>query len=413
MVQEREINITKSEYRTFTTFKFYSRFLPELRNFYVNNPKSEPPAFSLLESCYIDSSCLPLIISLGNTLKQFHHKPIPLLINNIPGTLSNKVLNYLDKSDFFYLVGENSNPSFPIGRKIFDFENRMLGWNTSNLTVRNEHKVKGYSLNDIKIDRFKNLPEDYQRDKLIEHYSFEVDSDFNEIFEDNEITSSNRYFFIDILSELITNSLIHSDSDCFLSFHTTKFKTAISISDTGIGFYDSLHRKKTQQEFYQFSELTNAIINLSSLKLEERVKNNFFSIFEALYYSCLKDRRGLFDLMCSIVLNGHGIFRIHNYSVQLIVSSKLDNELKQLFELREKIFKNLINLKANEINKQTNQSEIKRLSDSAKQIFLNLFLKVINNYSKDIQYSSVRFFNVEFKGVHIEAEIPRTYTNEI
>ena len=117
--------------------------------------------------------------------------------------------------------------------------------------------------------------------------------------------------------------------------------------------------------------------------------------------------------MCSIVLNGHGIFRIHNYSVQLIVSSKLDNELKQLFELREKIFRNLINLKANENNKQETQTEIKSLSDGAKQIFLNLFSKVINNYSKDIQYSSVRFFNVEFKGVHIEAEIPRTYTNEI
>jgi len=206
--------------------------------------------------------------------------------------------------------------------------------------------------------------------------------------------------------------LIHSDSDCFLSFHTNKFKTAISISDTGIGFYDSLERKKIQQGFYQFSELTNAIKKRSSLKLEERVKNNFFSIFEALYYSCLKDRRGLFDLMCSIVLKGHGIFRIHNYSVQLIISSKLDNELKQLFELREKIFKNLISLKTNETNKQKTQSEIISLSDNAKQIFLSLFSKVINNYSKDIQYSSVRFFNVEFKGVHIEAEIPRTYPTE-
>jgi len=196
MVQEKEINITKTEYRTFTTFKFYSKFLPELRNFYAHNLVNEPPAFSFLESCYIDSSCLPLIISLGNSLKQFHHRSIQLLINNIPGTLSNKVLNYLDKSDFFYLVGDNSNPSFPIGRKIFDFDNRMLGWNTSNVTVRKEHKVKGYSLNDIKIAQFKNLPEDYQRDKLIEHFSFVVDSDFDDIFLDNEITTENRYQFM-------------------------------------------------------------------------------------------------------------------------------------------------------------------------------------------------------------------------
>ena len=412
MIQEKEINITKSEYRTFTTFKFYSRFLPDVRNFYAHNPVDEPPTFSFLESCYIDSSCLPLIISLGNSLKQFHNKPIPLLLNNIPGTLSNKVLNYLDKSDFFYLVGDNSNPYFPIGRKIFDFDNRMLGWNTSNVTVRKEHKVKGYSLTDLKIPNFKNLPEDYQRDKLIEHFSFVVDSDFDDIFRDNQITTENRYQFIDYLSELIANSLVHSDSDCFLSFHTNKFKTAISISDTGIGLYDSLHRKKTQRGVYNLAELSNTLKNQITIKLEDRVKNNFLSIFEALFYSCLKDRRGLFDLMCSIVLQGHGIFRIHNYSVQLIISSKLDNELKQLYDIREVIFKNLISLKNKEGGSKETMKTLNDLSEKAKQLFMNLFTKVTMNYSNDIHYSSVRFFNVEFKGVHIEAEIPRTYSTE-
>lgn len=412
MTQEKEINITKSEYRTFTTFKFYSQFLTDVRNFYSHNRNTEPPTFSFLESCYIDTSCLPLIISLGNSLKQFHNKPIPLLLNNIPGTLSNKVLNFLELSDFFYLVGDNSNTHYPIGRKIFDFDNRMLGWNTSNLTVRKEHKVKGYSLTDIKIPNFNKLPENNQRDKLIEHFSLVVDSDFDDIFFDNEITTEKRYQFIDYLSELITNSLLHSDSDCFLSFHTNKFKTAISISDSGIGLYNSLKSKSVPSGNYNPTQLTNTLKSILKLKLDDRVQDNFLSIFEALFYSCLKDRRGLFDLMTSIVLQGHGIFRIHNYSVQLIISSKLDSELNKLTKIREAIFKNLVNLKNAEGNSKIINESLKEFSEKAKHVFIDLFTKIISNYSNDIRYSPIRFYTVEFKGVHIEAEIPRTYSTE-
>jgi hypothetical protein len=31
---------------------------------------------------------------------------------------------------------------------------------------------------------------------------------------------------------------------------------------------------------------------------------------------------------------------------------------------------------------------------------------MVKYYSEEIQYSSVRFFNVKFRGVHIEVEIP-------
>jgi hypothetical protein len=407
MVQAKTYR-SNTEYENFTPFKFYTDFLPQLKKYYSENTDKTPPVFSFSEFSYIDSSCLPLLISLGNSLKQYHKKPIPLSLNNVPGTNSNRLINYLDQSDFFSLTGDSANLLFPQGRNIFDFDTRMLGWNVSHLTIRKEHKVKGYSLRDLKLNGFKELPEDVQRDKLIEHFSFVVDTDFDDVFYDNQITSENRYQYIDILSELITNSLIHSDSDCFISFHTDKFKTAISISDTGIGFFNSLQKKKTQSTLYQSLELTNALHKVSVLKLQGNVENNLYSIFEALYFSCLKDRRGLFDLLCSIVVDGHGIFRIHNYSVQLIISSKLENELLELYRLRESIYKNLVLLKDKQDKDTKVPSLLKSQSESVKQSFIRLFTKILRSYSNDIQYSPVRFFDIEFKGVHIEAEIPRS-----
>ena len=77
--------------------------------------------------------------------------------------------------------------------------------------------------------------------------------------------------------------------------------------------------------------------------LSENIKKYTYSIFETLYYSCLKDRKGLFDLICSIVLDGQGIIRIHNFSVQLIISSKVENELKKLNDLRSRYIKYIYN----------------------------------------------------------------------
>ena len=53
--------------------------------------------------------------------------------------------------------------------------------------------------------------------------------DYGEIFNDNELTSENKNEFTEYLAELITNSLLHSDAECFVSLHTNRYRTAISI----------------------------------------------------------------------------------------------------------------------------------------------------------------------------------------
>ena len=53
------------------------------------------------------------------------------------------------------------------------------------------------------------------------------------------------------------------------------------------------------------------------------------------------------------------------------------------------------------------EKELIQLSIKAKEIFYQLVIKIFNGYTNDVKFSSVRFFETEFKGVHIEAEIPR------
>lgn len=402
------IKITKGEYKSFTTFRFYTNLLNDIRDFYHSpNYDGQAPILSFEDPCFIDSSALPLILTLGNTLKKFHNNlPVVLKLHNIPGTFSNDMVWFLDKSDFFYLVGDNSNPTFPLGRNIFKFEKNMLGGYGKHNNFRIEHKIRGFSKSDIKFN-IKGLSENEQRDKLIEHFSFIVAREFEEVFDDNELTSENKNEFTEYLSELITNSLLHSDADCFVTLHTNRYRTAISISDSGIGLYESIS-KKVETLYYKRMSLFNSI-KIPHDNLSENIQKYTYSIFETLYFSCLKDRKGLFDLVCSIVLDGHGVVRIHNFSVQLIISSKVENELLKLNEIRKKIYKIHLQLRDNNNDEINKENELLNLSNNAKEIFSNLFKKIFKGYTNDIRFSSVRFFDSEFRGVHIEAEIPRTY----
>ena len=40
-------------------------------------------------------------------------------------------------------------------------------------------------------------------------------------------------------------------------------------------------------------------------------------------------------------------------------------------------------------------------------LFLELFQSTLKKYSEDVKFSAIRTYNVRFKGVHIEVEIPK------
>ncbi|MFT0467777.1 hypothetical protein [Bacteroides thetaiotaomicron] len=404
---------------TLTPYKFYNDFLGDVADYYrSNNPK--PIEFRLIDSndeeafwgkYRIDPIVIPLLLSIGKQLKDFHGQSLNLHLFNNRGTIA--LLEFLFKCDFFYIAGDNINPTFPFGKKIFSFNRSYLG-GFQGQNFRKEHKLRSYALTDEaligNIDSFES--DEAQRDYLIEHFTYKVRDHFSDLLFDNEYTYNLHNLFIDILSELIANGVMHSGSNVFALMFVDRFKTKFSISDNGIGFKESL-AKKENTYFYQYGKLTNRINTCDfNSQIPEKIKADLYAIFEALYYSMLKDRSGLFDLMCNVVLKCKGYFRLHTENAQVIISNRMESELAQLYDIRNTILMLHRNYEHNKIDKKEYINLIIEYSDKSLQSFIDFFANLLRKFNKDIIYSSIRINRVVFRGVHIEVEIPNIESHD-
>lgn len=404
---------------TFSPFYFYTNFIKRLADFYSSESKDDDLEFvltfgdesdSLVSKYYLDPIALPLLLSISAQLANYQRKPIKLLLSNNAGT--NRLLEFLFRCDFFYLVGDNKNPNLPLGKKIFDFNSNYIG-DFSNHLQRAEHKVRCYSLKDESVLAYKinHRSEEEQRDFLVEHFTFKVKEHFADLLFENENTNELTNDFIEIFSELITNGVLHSQSEAFALMFSDKFKTKFSISDNGIGLYNSLS-KKSDSTYYTKFEIFNALSQTFKLRVSANIKNSVLSIFETLYYSMLKDRQGLFDLLCNIVIHCKGYFRLHTEYAQIIVSSRMLNDLEILYRIRQQIVEVHNLLLFGQISEQDFSIQIVRLAEIGKTHFLKLANSIFDRFNEDTRFSSIRLYEVKFRGVHIEVEIPNSASHD-
>lgn len=403
---------------TFTPYKFYSKFLEDIANHYLQS--REPVVLKLFEygdeeiydsSYRIDPIAIPLLLSLIEQLSKFHHKPLDIMLFNNRATIN--VLEFLYRCDFFHIAGDNKNPTYPKGRNILNFNKSFLGA-FNGKEMRPEHKVRAYSLDedDLKIV-LKNFPtEEKVRDFLISHFTYKVREHFQELLFDNNYTAEQHNTYIDILSELITNAVIHSKSIAFALMFVDRFKTKFSITDNGVGFAESM-RLKPRSAFYEPESLkTQLLKSISVNNISEKILTGLYTIYETLFYSSLKDRHGLFDLMLTVVLDSKGYFRIHSENTQIIVSSRMADELYGLQTHRKKIYSCHMAYQLKIISEIDYEHQLSEEAQAIKHIFIAFCEKSISKYSEDIKYSSLRFFPVRFRGVHIEVEIPNVQDND-
>ena len=81
---------------TLTPYRFYNDFLSDVADYYRNN-KSEPIEFRLIDNnddeafwgkYRIDPIVIPLLLSIGKQLKDFHQLPLNLYLFNNRGTIT-------------------------------------------------------------------------------------------------------------------------------------------------------------------------------------------------------------------------------------------------------------------------------------------------------------------------------------
>ncbi|MFC5873182.1 hypothetical protein SAMN05443633_11222 [Chryseobacterium arachidis] len=394
----------------FTPLVFYRDFLKKLANFYRENP-TEEIAFRLFgngdddiynSSYRIDPIALPLLLSILEQLSKFHKNPLRLFLNNNHATSS--ALEFLYRANFFKTAGDRDYYN-QYGNSIISYKEEYLGA-FKGKEIRKDHLIRSYRKDDYSNIDFQINDDILLRDQINSLTSYYVQDHFRELLYDNPNTVDYQNTYIDILSELITNGVMHSGSTTYAMMFVDKFRTKFSISDNGIGLKKSLEAKITFPFYYKKDDFKNSIshkkTDFSSYYVE-----NLLDIFEALYYSSLKEREGILDLMLNVVINSNGYFRLHTENCQIIISNRF-KYIAKLHEIRQQIL-NVHNI--NEISNME-QSDFKNSISQYKklimEVFENMFNTAIDYYTEETKFSSIRFFNVKFKGVHIEVEIPNT-----
>lgn len=205
---------------------------------------------------------------------------------------------------------------------------------------------------------------------------------------------------------MITNGVIHSKSEVFALMFSDRFNTKFSISDNGIGLIQSMIRKEENFFYTPYSLKIEMETKKVFEDLNKNLKENLLIIFETLFYSSLKDREGLFDLLVKVVLQSKGYFRIHTENCQVIISNRMMDELLELGDLRSLIIKLHSSFQLGQLLDHEYKMKLAEQASRMKQRFINFYLKTVEKFSSDAKYSSIRFYKVRFRGVHIEVEIP-------
>lgn len=408
MVDDISVSIIDSN-KTFTPLVFYTDFLNKLADFY-SSKNSKAIVFRFFEkgdseiygSKYsIDPIALPLLLSIIEQLSKFHQRSLDLLLNNNHATL--EALEFLSNIDFFKIAGKKTLKN-PNGNDLLNYNDIYLA-QFRGKPVRKEHIIRSYKKADFAQVDFTLGNEILLRDQVNSLASYYVQQHFEELLFNYEHTRENHNTYIDILSELITNGIVHSKSTTYAMMFVDKNYTRFSISDNGIGLKDS-HKNKTNFPFYYEKDEFRNSIKISFQNFNIDYVNNLLDIFETLFYSSLKDRKGLFDLMIKVVLHGNGRFRLHTDCCQIIISNRVFKYISLLSEIREGILSLHSKMELGVISIDYYKEQLLKLKNEMKVRFEKMVTSTLKYYSEETKYSSIRFFKVRFKGVHIEVEIP-------
>jgi len=373
-----------------TSFVFYNYLFNALREHYKVNGIKILPIFSFVLVERFDAVVVPNLIGIGIILKGIHKTKIPLRFARTSST------KFLDNAWFFKGVGKEDYYCETINRggyatdelektgyELFDFDDRFLGFynNTNEQTVNNpEHKVyiyddDSYSYYSRFIDP-ESTPKELRkiRSDKYDHLKPKIEKRYLSILKkiDNE---KEKEIIINILTEIITNSILYSGSKSTAMLQTIGKRTIISVSDFGVGFEYSFEKKKEI-----FGEENREIFNLFTREEQEKYKNYLY-IFETLNYS---KKRGESDVRSNLYTLLIGIL---NEVVMGWNNNIVDGTMRIHYNDTQVVF-------------TSNRCRKCEIIDPKKCVKC-----LLDNRSEDKQKSPVRFFNSKFQGVHIEVEL--------
>lgn len=330
-----------------TSLAVYEKFLPKLNKWYRSGENIDDPVIDLFNVKWIDALAIPNILVMGSIMRIFHKKPVRLILPN-----DLRTINFMRTSNFF-LISDLGNA------RLFDYDIEEVNRAEFYINEENraEHKIHYYKPELLYYSLETEEEQLKYRAAMYENIRYVIAPyKYRQVLMDKRVLSENEVdVLLDVISEIICNSILYSKSISYSFIQTDKYKSIFSISDSGIGFKKSLENKKNLNRY-----LYNKYKDIS----EYNDLEDFITILDVLYYSMKQDRRNLWQLK-EIIVNRGGTLRIHNNSTQVVFTAN----------------------KCAGCNKRADEC----------------FECLLDAYKKG--YSNVRIFKAKLRGVHIEVEL--------
>lgn len=343
-----------------TTNLLYMKALPLLRKYY-RAEKRIAPIIDLTHATYIEPEAVPLLIALGEYFSKLYRSLIGIEMEE-----KSDLQNFLINIGFHGYVKEQNFYNIPY--------NYIKNWTHNNRDIHKIIWVKKadeysdvVSIKDLELRR---TYLSYNMQKNIEENCRLILSDTHNLPE-NIINCT-----IEGLAEILTNASIYSQSQGYAYLASDRFGTKGSICDCGIGLQESFEKQGYSCEWILNNE---DVINNPELK-------SYYLIMEIMNYSYYKHKKGercnLWTVQNDLTRYG-GTFKIHYGNIQVIFSSKKCKGCRKISYFNE-------------------HGERKCLADD-----LTPCLKCLRDEYLNSQYVAIKNYEVAFRGVHIEFEIPR------
>ncbi len=343
-----------------TTITLYTKVLYLLRKYY-RNEKKFAPIIDLTQVTYIEPEAVPLLIALGDYFSKLYRSAIDIEMEE-----KSALQNFLINIGFHRYVKEQKFYNIP--------NNYIINWLHNN---RDVHKIiwmrKADEYSDvvsIKDLELRRTYLSYNIQKNIEEQCKLILSDTHKLPE-NIINCT-----IEGLAEILTNASIYSQSQGYAYLASDRFGTKGSVCDCGIGLQESFEQQGYSCEW---------ILNNEDV-LEHPELKNYYLIMEIMNYSYCKHKRGercnLWTVQNDLTRYG-GTFKVHYGNIQVIFSSKRCKGCQKISYFNE-------------------CGDRECLADDLKPC-----LKCLRDEYLNDQDVTIRNYEVAFRGVHIEFEIPR------
>ena len=343
-----------------TTNVLYTEALHLLRKYY-SYEKRIAPIIDLTQVTYIEPEAVPLLIAFGDYFSKIYHSLIGIELEE-KSALQNFLINigfhaYVRKQKFYNIPNEYTDNWLYSNRDI-----HKIIWIKKAEEYSDVVRIKDLELRRIYLS--------YNIQKNIEEQCRTILSDTHKLPE--KLIN----YTIEGLAEILTNASIYSKSQGYAYLASDRFGTKGSVCDCGIGLRESFEKQGNCYEW--------VINNEDVLKNPEL--ESYYLIMEIMNYSYCKHKRGercnLWTVQNDLMKYG-GTFKIHYGNIQVIFSSKRCKECQKISYFDE-------------------FGERVCVADD-----LSLCLKCLRDGYLNNHDVTIRNYEVAFRGVHIEFEIPR------